>query len=143
MTIILSISVFTVLATIALFHIYWAFGGLWPAKGEASLVKMVIGTKSNHMPGRNITLIVSLLIFIAGCIPLIWIEFLPVPIPRFIVGIALGIVAFIFLLRGLISYTPIVTKTYTIEPFSYLNRLYYSPLCLVIGVIYLILLLLK
>lgn len=133
MTLLVALLLSAALALIGAIHMYWAFGGLWPAKDEAALVRMVVGTEDVRMPGRALTLLVSLLIFAAGAIPVIKAGILPLSLPSFLINIALAVLMMVFLIRGLVSYTPLAARMHTVEPFAGLNRRYYSPLCIVIG----------
>ncbi|MGH1540330.1 MAG: DUF3995 domain-containing protein [Arenicella sp.] len=134
MSIILAYLIFTVLSMVAAIHVYWAFGGCWPARNQSDLSRTVIGTEHKEMPSTSLTLLVAGMIFSAGTVPLIWTEVLIIPIDRQLQAIVIILLAAIFLLRGLVTYTPIGAKYSAVEPFMTLNRRYYSPLCLMIGV---------
>lgn len=121
---------FLVLAAIALLHVYWGFGGVWPAHSEADLVRTVIGTQADRMPEPGITFIVAALIFIAGSFALLRgvlnrDSFIFIRVPLF--GLFL-----IFLARGLVSYIPGVFPP-PAQPFGELNTAFYSPLILALA----------
>ncbi len=132
MSAIIAIPLSVGLGLIALLHLYWAFGGNWPAPDRARLPSMVVGQKGlTHMPPVAITLIVASLIFLAAMVPLLWVFGLG-PQPLWQGGLAaLGLV---FLLRGAVGLTPWFQKFLGEEPFATLNRRYYSPLCLLFAV---------
>ena len=117
------------LGLIALLHLYWAFGGNWPATERKRLPAMVVGQKGlTQMPPAWITLTVAILIFLAAMMPLLWVFRLG---PHPLWQAALGLV---FLLRGAIGLTPWFGKLLCEEPFATLNQRYYSPLCLLFSV---------
>ncbi|WP_163602926.1 DUF3995 domain-containing protein, partial [Klebsiella pneumoniae] len=59
--------VFIVLTIVAALHLYWGFGGLWPARDQLSLARTVVGSKGiSAMPSRGVTVVVAALIFTAG-----------------------------------------------------------------------------
>ena len=128
-----AIFVSSMLMAIAAVHVYWAFGGAWPASERAELPQTVVGTQGSHMPKKAVTLAVAFMIFLAALVPLIWTRVLPVLLPQALQVLALwGLVA-IFLGRGLVTYTPLADHYSTVEPFRTLDRKYYSPLCLLLG----------
>ena len=120
------------LGLIALLHLYWAFGGNWPATERKHLPAIVVGQKGlTQMPPAWITLTVASLIFLAAIMPLLWVLRLgPQPLWQAAL-VALGLV---FLLRGAIGLTPWFRNFLCQEPFATLNKRYYSPLCLVFAV---------
>jgi len=129
----LSTVVFVILSVIATVHVYWAFGGLWPAQTEAELIKTVIGDPSmSHMPSKDVTLVVSGLIAIAGLIALMAGGILTV-LPRWFARLGVSVLAFVFLSRGFAGYVVKLTGINLTEPFATYNLLFYSPLCLLIG----------
>ena len=88
------------------------------------------------MPPTSITLAVAMLIAGAGLLPLMWTGVLLLPLDRQLLHLALwGLVA-VFLVRGLITYTPFAKSVFVEEPFKTLNRRYYSPLCIALGCIF-------
>jgi len=129
-----AVGVSCILFVIALVHAYWAFGGSWPASERAELPRTVVGTEDSGMPPQGITLVVACLIAVAACVPLIWVRLLPSPVPSSLVALALWGLVLIFLSRGLITYTGFAARYSTVEPFVGLNRRYYSPLCLILGI---------
>ena len=119
------------LGVIAAFHAYWAFGGLWPARSEAELVRTVIGiTRAEVMPPAATTLIVVGLILAAAGFAVARITIDP---PSLVfVRIPLGVISLVFLARGIAAYLPGPFARAS-EPFATLNALYFSPLVLVLG----------
>ncbi len=132
---------------VALLHLFWALGGLWPAQSAQELACMVVGVeREGAMPGRAVTLIVAVLIALAGLWPLLY---LGVVGPALTSGLresgliefGMWLLVLVFGLRGAVTYLPGPWQAGGVEPFRTLNRRYYSPLIGLIGVGYLILLL--
>ncbi len=131
-------AIFVILCAIAILHLYWAFGGLWPGKDEKTLTQTVIGaTGITHMPPKWLTVLVAILIFMAALFPLIWSGIISSPVPDGLVRAAMWVLTFIFIARGIAGYLPFFHKSNAEQPFATLNRNYYSPLCIVIGCGYL------
>ncbi len=119
------------LALIAALHAYWAFGGLWPATTERELINTVIGNAAmGHMPPVGMALTVAALILAMAVIPLALIGGIK---PVWFVRLAAGGAGLIFFARGVAGYFFSTIAWTPVEPFASLNRLYYSPLCLLIG----------
>jgi len=130
---ILSIIVFVLLTAIAALHAYWAFGGLWPATTEQGLVAMVIGAPEwSRMPSMLLTMMVAGLIFAAGIIALSAGGVFSLA-PKWFIRIGAGVLALVFIGRGLAGYSSAFASPEKTEPFATLNFWYYSPLCLAIG----------
>ncbi len=130
----LAVFVFFILFVISLIHIYWSFGGLWPARDGLSLSRMVIGVERATPPHGFVTLVVAGIIFFAGYLPMAWVEVFPLPVSQTVLYIMMVLNGLVFLLRGLVTYTPLMKKYSIVEPFTSLNKKYYSPLCLFVGV---------
>jgi hypothetical protein len=131
---ILAMVLFIVLATIAALHFYWAVGGLWPGKDEASLAKTVIGAKGiKKMPPQALTLFVSGAILVASLWPLMWRAVIPYALPQLLLWLGMLLLTFVFIGRGIAGYLPFFQRTNCEQPFARLDRHYFSPLCLLIG----------
>ena len=132
--------IFVVLACISVTHIYWAFGGAWPAPKRELLSRAVAGVDSDRMPPAMITLIVAGMIFAVGCLPLVWVGTITVPISQGIIQVLMWIAVAVFGIRGIATYMFYNRLYNVVEPFKRLNRIYFSPLCLLIaaGFVYLL-----
>jgi len=138
---ILAIIMFSVLFITAALHAYWALGGLWPGRDETSLAKTVIGaTGIDKMPPRVVSFVVALAIFAAAIWPLMWRSIIPYPFPQGLVWLGMLVLTVIFLGRGIAGYLPIFRNSFSQQPFARLDRRYFSPLCLALGVGYAVLL---
>lgn len=130
------------LCCVAVVHVYWALGGVWPAQDEAALARTVVGVKGlRRMPGTVLTLVVAALIAVAGVLPLLLTGLLAfpfsIPLPAGLLNagsvLVLGGLALIFLARGTLSYTGYFRKMEAEEPFVSLDKRYFAPLCLALG----------
>jgi hypothetical protein len=129
------------LVLIAAIHAYWALGGLWPAATERELIDTVVGNASmTQMPPAGMALTVAALILAAAIIPVALTGAVGLA-PVWLVRLAAVGAGLVFSARGVAGYFFSVVAWTPVEPFASLNRLYYSPLCLVIGAIFFILLL--
>lgn len=135
----LAMAIAVELAAIAVLHVYWAFGGLWPGTDVDSLVRTVVGVKDmRSMPSRPLTLAVAMALMAAGLPPLAKASLLPAFLPLVLVQACLLLGGAVFTLRGVAPYLPFGTP-YRVEPFATLDRRFYGPLCLVTALEYAVL----
>ncbi len=138
---ILSSVVFLVLSMIAALHVYWGLGGLWPGSDVRSLIDTVVGDpRLEVMPPTGLTLVVAGLIFASGV-------FAQLAARRsrglfgYFVSAAIVVITLVFLARGASGYLlPHSIRTQMSEPFATYDRLFYAPLCLILGVAFAVLL---
>ena len=123
-----------VLVALAAVHAYWGLGGRWPGHDDASLVERVVGrTKGMRAPSPAACFAVAAAL-LAGA-ALVWLHS-----GRLLTGWAAAATtvgfwgaALAFLLRGLAGFVPAVFRYAEGTPFHWLNRTFYSPLCLAIA----------
>jgi len=89
------------------------------------------------MPPVTLTLVVAILIFAAGLVPVVSLTGLPFGLPDWLTRAGLWLLGLIFLARASVTYILRKQAGAMAEPFASLNRRYYSPLCLLLGVGYL------
>jgi hypothetical protein len=123
---------FLVLLAIAALHLAWARGVVWPAQDEPGLVAMVIGMEGiGRLPPKKLTYLVAVTLAF-GAVTALLLAF-DVVLP----GNALGYVgagfAAVFVLRGVLGYLPPWRKRHPLEPFATLDRIIYSPACILLG----------
>lgn len=124
-----------ILVLIAGMHFYWAFGGFWPGKDEVSLARTVVGGKNiSKMPPMPLTLVVAVAIFTASLWPLMWRSIIPYSLPQGFLWLGIVALMLVFLGRGVAGYLPFFTDKMCEQPFARINAIYFSPLCLIIGV---------
>jgi hypothetical protein len=118
------------IGAIALLHFSWALGGDWPApKGENLAIYVTAGTRR---PGPVLTFAVALAIAAAAFV--VALSRVKVPAPwDMAAALAYFVVTLVFFGRGVVGYFPALWRRAEGLPFRRLNRVFYSPLCLVIG----------
>ena len=123
---------FILLFTVSIAQFIWAFGGTWPAADSQSLARTVIGQPGiSRMPSRLVSFLVGLLILATG----IWVLLLSGDDKNLTItlgGLVIGAVA---LLRGIATYLPQWRRLTPEEPFATLDRKFYGPTALAIGII--------
>ncbi|HIE44695.1 MAG TPA: DUF3995 domain-containing protein [Flavobacteriaceae bacterium] len=128
----LSILLFAIYTVLAYFHFYWFFGGVWglkqaiPTKNKAS---------SLSIP-KIATLIVGFVLISFGLIYIIKLKLINVPIPAWIANYIYWFIPSIFIVRaiGEFQYVGFFKKIKNTE-FAKADSKIFSPLCLTIGII--------
>lgn len=120
------------LIVIAAMHLLWALGIWWPIKDEAALARAVVGTKGvTKMPGAvPCALVVVALMFAAA-----WPWFAPSTFKT----LGLFALAFVFQIRAVTAYSPIMKRIAPEQPFRRLDEAYYAPLCIFLGLVFMVL----
>ncbi len=118
------------LTALAGLHLGWAFGLSWPAPKGGSLAAYASGGRRS--PGRGLTVAVAAAILAGAAVILAFSAPLASPW-RLLATLAYAGLTAVFLLRGAAGYVPPIWRYAEGAPFHRLNRLYYSPLCLLIG----------
>lgn len=123
--------------TLAVLHFHWALGGTFGF--EAAIPTKENGDKLMN-PKKRDSAIVGLALFTFGLFFLVKIGYLLIPIPDWVLSYAgLGIGA-IFCLRAMGDFKYVgFTKKIKSTPFAIKDTKYYSPLCMILGTIALIL----
>lgn len=136
MTIILSVLLFLVFAFLSAIHFYWACGGRWGSQA-------VFPTKNDHvkpeMPGVLPTLIVASGLLVIGLFVINQSGLIHFSIPLWLDAFGLWIIAGIFTLRAIGDFNYVgFFKKIKHTKFGINDTKYYSPLCLTIGILTLI-----
>lgn len=139
----IAVSLSLVLAAISILHALWASGSSWPKENDEALVQAVVGSSGRtEMPAKWQSAFVALCLAGGAVLPHLTLQTVTIPhLPLELVSLSTWALTIVFLGRGLIGTTPWFRKLLPGEPFVSLNRKYYSPLCLIIGAGFLILLL--
>lgn len=137
MTTIISLLLFLIFLFLSSIHFYWAFGGKWGSSA-------VIPTKDDSIPAMNpgiiATLIVAFGLLTFGLLPLIITKTIPFTLPTWLEKSGLWIIAGIFTLRAIGDFNYVgFFKKHKNTAFGKNDSRYYSPLCLIIGALALIL----
>ncbi len=123
------------LGLIALLHGAWALGSPWPMKNDRDLSQAVVGDPGRTiMPQKWQSALVALCLAGAALWPFVMLNKIAIPLlpdPLILLGAYALIV--VFLGRGAIGLTPWFKRLLPGDPFVRYNRIYYSPLCLLIG----------
>ncbi|MEO6394854.1 MAG: DUF3995 domain-containing protein [Devosia sp.] len=122
-------------------HLLWALGATWPIRDRLLLAQTVVGTPGvTRMPNRFLTLIVAIAILAAGVLALSLADQSSGGMLLTGAGVVL---ALLFVTRGIVGFTPVWRNRFPTEPFAALDRKTYSPLILIIGIGFLILVILR
>ena len=121
------------LLNISLLHVYWAVGGKWPGRDEASLAQTVVGTTpGDRMPGALATLVVAVALA-TGAALVAWAGgWLPsFGLPTRLLMTLTWVLAAVFMLRGLFGFFEVYLRPGIVgTPYARWNVRLYSPLCL-------------
>ena len=132
---------FVALLAVSLAHFLWALGLTWPIRNEELLAKAVVGRPGvTKMPARLGSFGVAIATLIAGIIALALADRTGGGLLLSLFGLLFGV---IFLIRGALGYTARWRAAFPEEPFATLDRKNYSPLCLILGAGYVVLVLLR
>lgn len=133
MTTVISVLLFLVFAFLSAIHFYWALGGRW---GSQAVFPSKDDNVKPKMPGILPTLIVAFGLLIIGLFILNQAGFLNFSIPLGLNKFGLWIIAGVFILRavGDFNYVGFFKKIKQTK-FGINDTKYYSPLCLTIGIL--------
>ena len=131
----LGLALTAVLAAIAALHLAWAARIWWPIREEAALAHAIAGFRDmNRMPDALSCVVVAAAILASLLLvaDLSWASGLT-HLPAWVVRSASALAGLVFLGRGVIGFTRFWARLTPEEPFRTLDRRYYSPLCILIG----------
>jgi hypothetical protein len=129
---ILMVMISAVLLSLAGLHVLWGIGFWFPIRDEAALVRAVVGAKgATRMPGAIPCALVAVLLIWAAAAPW-WGESLARTL-------SVWLFTLVFLGRGALAYLRVWRQMTPQEPFARLDRQYYGPLCLLLGLGFLLL----
>lgn len=137
MKLLLSIPLFSVFLFLSGIHFYWGLGGKW---GIQATVPTKIDNEKMMNPGFIACFVVAFGLLGFGLLVLIKANLLKISLPSWILNYGMWIVASIFILRafGDFNYVGFFKKVKSTE-FGQKDTKYYSPLCLLIGILALLL----
>jgi hypothetical protein len=132
------VAISTVLAAI---HFYWGIGGKWGATGAVPTKR---GGEKVLQPGSFDCFVVGLGLLCFGLLVLVKAGILQINLPRWLADYGVWLISAIFILRsvGEFKYVGFFKKIRD-TTFGKLDTKYFSPLCLLIGLLGTILSLLK
>lgn len=140
MNMIIASIIFVILLTVALAHFLWAIGSRWPIKDPELLARTVIGRPGIIRVPRLASFVISVLVIAAGVFALSLADHTAGDWWLTLIGVAL---ATVFLGRGALGYTAGWRAQFSLEPFVTNDRRVYSPLCLIVGAGFLILVIMR
>jgi hypothetical protein len=132
--------VFVILLAVGLAHLMWSIGSRWPIKDPELLARTVMGRPGVTRLPRLVSLVVAIVTLAAGVFALSLADHDAGAWWLTLIGVVL---AAVFLGRGVFGYSAAFRSRYSLEPFATNNRRVYSPLCLVVGAGFLILVIMR
>ena len=140
MSMLIAALIFVVLLSVAIAHFLWSIGSRWPIRDPELLARTVVGKPGVVRVPKLASFVISLLVLAAGVLALSLADHSAGGWWLTLIGAAL---AAVFLGRGAIGYTEGWRARFSVEPFATLDRKNYSPICLALGVGYLILVIMR
>lgn len=123
-----------VLVLLAGLHAYWGLGGVWPGTDQKSCARAIAGFKGiDRMPSPPAAFGVAAALAVAALIALALAGIVTLPLPAALIWLGGLGAALVFLGRGIAGFTPAWRRITPEMPFARNDRLYFSPLCLLIG----------
>lgn len=140
MSMLVAALIFVVLLAVAIAHLLWSIGSRWPIRDPELLARTVIGRPGVTRVPRLASLLTAILVLAAGVFALALADHTAGGWWLTVGGI---VIAAIFFGRGAIGYTAGWRASHAVEPFATLDRKNYSPLCLALGVGFLLLVIMR
>ena len=129
-----------VLLLIAFAHVYWGIGGIWPGIDGASCARAVVGFRGvRAMPSASACFSVSACLALATLWPLALRDVFATPFDKTGLAATAVLIGLVFLGRGTLGFTPWWRRLAPEQPFARLDKRYYSPLCLLVGIGFIVL----
>lgn len=129
----IALLLFLIFLFLSSIHFYWAFGGKW---GSTAVIPTKDDSQAAMNPGIIATLIVAFGLLGFGILPLIISGTIPFQLPHWLEKSALWIIAGIFLIRAIGEFNYVgFFKKRKHTAFGKNDTRYYSPLCLIIGLL--------
>lgn len=137
MPILIASTLFLIFLFLSGIHFYWAFGGKW---GASAVIPTKDDTQAVMNPGIIATLIVAFGLLAFGLLSLIIAGVIHFPIPLWLSHSGLWVITGIFTLRAIGEFNYVgFFKKHKHTKFGKNDSKIYSPLCLLIGVLAVIL----
>lgn len=140
MSMVIAALIFVVLLAVALAHFLWSIGSRWPIRDPELLARTVVGKPGVTRVPRLAALVIAVLVLAIGIAALSLADHSAGGVPLTLLGLLL---AAVFLGRGYAGYTARWRAVFSEEPFATLDRRNYSPLCIAIGVGFVILVIMR
>lgn len=132
MSMIIASLVCVALLTVSLAHFLWAFGRPWPIRDSALLARTVVGRPGvDTMPPWYFSLLVAVFTLCCAVFALALADHDSGGTGMSLLALVPGL---LFLARGIAGYLPAWRRARPVEPFRTNDIRVYSPLCLVVGI---------
>ncbi|KDA02231.1 DUF3995 domain-containing protein [Hyphomonas oceanitis] len=130
----LSLVLTAVLTVIGFAHVAWAFGASFPYANRQALARAVVGRRGiTQMPSMTASLFVAVCILGAAVWAALLGRLVMLPVSPWLLLAGGMVLSAVFLFRGIIGVMPAFERALPEQPFLTLNRRFYSPLCVLIG----------
>ncbi len=141
MSMIIASVIFVILLAVAIASFVWSVGGTWPIRSKDLLARAVVGRPgAPRMPPRIVSFGVAAASLVVGVIALSLADHAAGGTSLSLLGLLCGM---LFIARGMLGYTAGWRARYPQEPFATLDRRSYSPLALIVGAGFLVLVVLR
>lgn len=140
MSMIVAAIMFIPLLAIAIATFVWSLGGSWPIRDKAMLPDVVLGIPGTARIPRLGAFLTSVAVLAAGIVALALADHTGGGVWLTVLGAVLGGA---FIGRGVFGYMEWWRVLFSAEPFATLDRRNYSPLCLVLGAGFLLLVVMR
>jgi hypothetical protein len=130
--VVLAVALCAVMSAVALVHFNWGRGSHWPAASEEALARAAVGDGRRRMPPPAACFAVAALVQAMALWPLVCLGH----VHEVWANQVSAIIAGLLVARGVGGFTPRWRAFFYDEPFTKLDRRYYSPLCIVLGLGY-------
>jgi hypothetical protein len=130
----------TILLLVTALHVYWGIGGIWPGRDAASCAHAVVGFRGvDEMPSSAAAFAVAACLALATLWPVALQGVFATPFPRQGLAATAVMIGLVFAGRGVAGFTPWWRRLAPEQPFARLDTRLYSPLCLAIGIGFIVL----
>jgi hypothetical protein len=140
MSMLLAALMFIPLLAIAIGGLLWSVGRIWPFRDPVLLAHAVIGRPGVDRVPRLPTFVFTMIMLAAGVVALALADKTGGGTALTAIGVLFGL---LFLARGVAGYSRWWADRMPLEPFYTANRKTYSPLALVLGAGFLVLVILR
>ena len=131
---------FVPLLAVAIAHLLWALGGSWPIRDPSILARTVVGAEGVERVPRLAAFGVFVLTLVSGTLALALADDTAGGAALTGLGVLL---AALYAARGIVGYTAWWRERTPGEPYRTLDRRNYSPLCLALGVGFVVLVIMR
>jgi hypothetical protein len=133
MSIVISIILFLIFLSLSCLHFYWAIGG---KKGKENAIPVNINNEKIIRPTIISTLFVGIILLLFGFINIIKTKIINITLPEIVENYCLWVIVVLFLLRAIGDFKYIgFFKRIKNTKFSIMDTKIYSPLCLIVGIL--------